>query len=58
MCNVVGVMFYCPQNQIHGLWQAVEDKKEELAQLTKQVESEERRLALDKALDTQVKDSS
>ena len=43
------------QSQIHGLWQAVEDKKEEVAQLTRQVGEEERKLAVDKALDTQVR---
>ena len=42
------------QAQLHWLWTEVERKKEEVAQLSEKLESETRKMELDKALQVQV----
>ena len=44
------------QNQLHLLWQKVEENKADCFALAKEVEAKERELATDKALDSQVCD--
>ena len=65
-CKVMKLIIYvCPthpcdarvlsQAQLCALWQASEDQKRKVAQLEKAVELERRTMAVDKALDVQVR---
>ena len=58
MHGTQAVFVYHMQSQLHKLWQCVMEEKDETIRLKELIETKERTLALERAIDVQVNTSS